>query len=88
MMATIILSHDVKDYAVWKPYFVGDKARRIQAGLEDIAFGTKSDDPKKVFMIFKGDPGIMEKMMNDPGLAEIMKKSGVISQPEVIILKS
>ncbi|MCX6227482.1 MAG: hypothetical protein NTV01_22560 [Bacteroidia bacterium] len=87
-MATIILSHDVKDFAVWKPTYDADSARRSNAGLQEIAVGTKSDNPNKVFMVWKGDPSAVDKMMHDPELAEVMKKSGVISAPEVIVVNS
>lgn len=87
-MATIILSHEVKDFAAWKPVYVADAARRASFGLVEVAVGTKSDNPKKVFMIWQGDPGAVEKMMQDPALAEVMKKAGVMSPPDVTIVNT
>jgi hypothetical protein len=87
-MATIILSHDVKDFKTWKPIYIADAARRINAGLVELAVGTKSDNPNKVFMIWKGDPAVVEKMLSDPDLAEVMKTAGVVSKPEVVIVNS
>ena len=87
-MATIILSHDVKDYASWKPHYDADAARRQNAGFKEIAVGTKSDDPKKVILIWEGDPTVLEGMLKDPELKERMEAAGVISPPEVTIVNT
>ena len=87
-MATIILSHDVKDYASWKPHYEADKARRQNAGFKEIAVGTKSDDPNKVIMIWDGDPAAIDSMLKDPDLKELMETAGVISPPEITIINS
>lgn len=60
-MAIIILNHDVRDFASWKPIYDGDAARRENAGFREIAVGTKSDNPNKVYMIWEGDPSLIEK---------------------------
>jgi hypothetical protein len=87
-MATIILHHDVQDYASWKPYYDADTTRRENAGFKEIAVGTEAGNPKRVYMIWKGDPGKIESMLNDPELADLMKKAGVISKPEVIVVNT
>lgn len=87
-MATIILYHDVKDFASWKPHYEGDSPRRKNAGFREIAVGTQSGKPNRVYMIWEGDPGKIEPMLNDPQLAEKMKEAGVISKPEVIVINS
>ena len=87
-MATIILSHDVKDYASWKPHYDSDVARRENAGFKELAVGTQSDNSNKVFMIWEGDPGVLEKMLQDPSLKAKMEEAGVVSKPEVIILNN
>ena len=87
-MATIILSHDVKEFALWKPHYDADAARRQNAGFKEIAVGTKSDDPKKVIIIWEGDPAAVEKMLKDPELKEKMDAAGVISPPEITIVNT
>ena len=87
-MATIIVSHDVEDFATWKPHYLADSARRTSAGLKELAYGTQSDNPHKVFVIWDGNPSVVEKMMNDTELAEKMKEAGVISEPEVLVINS
>jgi len=87
-MAIIIVSHDVKDFASWRPHYDGDVARRQNAGLKEIAVGTQSENPNKVFMIWEGNPAGLDKMLQDPGLKEKMEVAGVISQPEITIINT
>lgn len=87
-MATIILSHDVKDFEVWKPVYIADAPRRKAAGLKEVAVGTKAGNPNKVFMIWEGDPGAVEKMLHDPSLEEVMKNAGVVSMPELTVVNT
>ena len=87
-MATIILSHDVKDFASWKPHYDADSPRRDSLGFKEIAVGTQSDNPNKVFIIWDADPGAVDRMLKDPELKEKMEAAGVISAPEVTIIKT
>ena len=87
-MAIIIVNHDVKDFASWKPHYDSDVDRRANAGLKELAVGTKSDNPNSVYMIWEGDPSGLEKMMKDPELKAKMDDAGVISAPEVIVLNT
>jgi hypothetical protein len=87
-MAIIILNHDVKDFASWKHLYDADVDRRINAGFKELAVGTKSDNPNTVYMIWEGDPAILDKMMSDPGLKEKMDEAGVISPPEFTIVNT
>ena len=88
IMSIIILSHDVKDFASWKPHYDGDVARRENVGLKEIAVGTKSDDPNKVIMIWEGKSEGLDKMLQDPGLKEKMEVAGVLSPPEITIINT
>ena len=87
-MAIIILNHDVKDFASWKPHYDADSDRRINAGIKELAVGTKSDNPNKVFIIWEGDLAPLEKMLNDPELKEKMDEAGVISPPEITVINT
>jgi hypothetical protein len=87
-MATFILSHDVKDYATWKPLYDADSARRNEAGLKELAVGTQSDNPNKVYIIWEGETATVDQMMKDPDMEEKMKEAGVTSAPEITIINS
>jgi len=88
IMSTIILSHDVKDFASWKPHYDADSARRQNLGFKELAVGTQANNPKKVFVIWEADPDAVEQMLQDPELKEKMEAAGVISPPEVTIINS
>lgn len=87
-MAIIILNHEVKDFAAWKPHYDGDAQRRKQAGFKEVAVGTQSDNPKMVYMIWEGDPAAVTAMLADPELAAKMKTAGVVSAPEVVVVNT
>ena len=87
-MKTIILNHRVNNFGEWKKFYDSDTARRKNAGLREIAVGTKSDDRQEVYVVFQTENGAgIAQMMNDPELKEIMKKAGVIRGPEVVIVE-
>ena len=86
-MKTVILNHRVEDFARWKVIYDADAPRRINAGLKEIKVGTKADDANLVYMIFEAnDISKFLSMANDPDLKEAMKKAGVISEPEVVVI--
>ena len=88
-MATVILSHRVKDFEAWKPAYEADKARRDAAGLTEIAVGRKSGDPELVYMIWDAaDPSALQQMVSDPALQKVMQEAGVISTPELVLLEA
>lgn len=87
-MAIVILSHQVADYASWKPHYDGDSLRRKNAGIKDVFCGQKSDDPNLVYMIWETEnPESVDQMLGDPDLAKKMQEAGVISKPEVVVVK-
>jgi hypothetical protein len=87
-MAIIILNHDVKDFASWKPHYDADAPRRANAGFKEVAVGTKSDNPNTVYVIWEGDPALLDPMMKDPDLQAKMEQAGVISAPEITVVNT
>lgn len=87
-MSTIILSHEVKDFAAWKPIYESDAERRKSAGFTELAVGTQSDKPNNVIMIWDGEVDALNQMLQDPALKEKMEEAGVISAPEVTIINN
>lgn len=82
------MSHDVKDFASWKPIYDADAPRRINAGFKELAVGTKSDNPNSVYMIWEGDPAPLEHMLKDPELKAKMEEAGVISPPQFMVINT
>ena len=86
-MSTVILSHKVKDYAKWRPFFDADLKRRKGAGFKSEKVFRAADDPNHVYIVAEvSDPKIFSSMVNDPELAAIMKEAGVVSQPSAVVL--
>lgn len=87
-MSKVILSHRVKDYDSWKVKYDEDRPRRAAAGITDVAVGPRSDDPNMAYMIWDAkDPSVVNKMVNDPDLQRVMKDAGVISTPDLVVIR-
>ncbi len=86
-MVTVIIQHDVNNFAEWKKIFDADEPNRAKAGVNLIGLYTSVNNPNSVTMIFETPSAeIYEKIMSDPGRQEDMKKAGVISVPTATIL--
>jgi hypothetical protein len=86
-MVTVIVRHDVKDFAEWRKFFDADEPNRAKAGVKLLGLYTSVKNPNDVTMIFEApDAELYYKMMSDPQLQETMKKAGVISAPHASIL--
>jgi hypothetical protein len=86
-MATVILSHRVKDYAKWRPVFDSDSERRTRVGLKNVQVFRAQDDPNNIYIQAEvDDPSAWGKMANDPELRQKMEEGGVISQPTALVL--
>jgi len=78
------LSHKVRDYATWRPYYDTDEPRRAAHGIKTLRVFTEQGDPNNVFIYWEvQDPMEVKKMAQDPQLQEVIKKAGVIGIPEI-----
>ncbi len=88
-MKTVILSHKVKDYGQWRPFFDADIQRRKNFNIIGEKVYKSVEDPNHLYIRFEAnDSSAIDKLLNDPELAEKMEGAGVISKPEVTILES
>ncbi|MEO6133716.1 MAG: DUF3764 family protein [Ginsengibacter sp.] len=86
-MVTVIMQHEVKDFAQWKPIFDADEVNRVKAGVKQLGLYTSVKNPNDVTMIFEApDADVLDAFRSDPSLQEAMKKGGVISAPVVSVL--
>lgn len=86
-MVTVIIQHEVKDFAAWKKVFDADEPNRSHAGFKTIGLYTSVKNPNDVTVILEApDAGVVESMMNMPEMAETMKSAGVISAPVASVL--
>ncbi len=87
-MAYMLIKHKVEDFAKWKKAF--DEHARAREGAEIFAQQVLREikDPNNVFVICKIRS--VEKanaLSASPETKEIVKKAGVIGQPEVYFLQ-
>jgi quinol monooxygenase YgiN len=86
-MASMLIQHKVKDFAVWKKVY--DSAAELRASngeLSDQIFRDASD-PNKVTLIFKWNSlANAQKWAQSPELKAAMEKAGVDGPPNVYFL--
>lgn len=86
-MITVIMQHEVKDFAKWKEIYDADEPNRAEAGVKQLGLYTSVKNPNDVTMIFEA-PGIdvLESYTSNPRVQEEMKNAGVISVPVISVL--
>ena len=87
-MVTVILTHQVQDYANWKNGFDAGELLRSQNGITVSGVYTSVDDPNKVTIVTEF-PAVeaVHGFLNNPQLKEDMQKAGIVGAPEIKILK-
>jgi len=82
------VSHVVADYVKWKKGFDEDEPIRAEAGLELRSIATNADNPNIVHVIFAtNDIEKARDVITSVDLKKRMKEAGVISGPDLIVLK-
>jgi hypothetical protein len=78
------VTHNVKDYAKWRPVFDADSPNRKAAGLETIVVGRGVDSADRIIIVQKlSDVAKAKAFAADPKLKDAMAKGGVMSKPDV-----
>ena len=86
-MVTVIVQHEVRDFADWKKIFDTDEPSRAKEGVKLEGLYSSVGNPNDVTMIFTApDARSFEIMMGDPKRQEAMKEAGVIGPPSVSVL--
>jgi hypothetical protein len=86
-MVTLIVTHEVKNFADWKKAFEADGANRANAGFSLVGLYTAIDNGNMVTLIFTcPSMEVVNAMMGNPDFQETMKNAGVISKPDVKLL--
>ena len=89
MSTTLIVTHKVKDFASWKTAFDADETNRIHAGLRVKGLYQSIEDANEVTLISEADD--IEKvkaMFSSPDFQKVMQDAGVVSEPQIKLLKS
>ncbi len=78
------ISHTVKDYATWRPFFDTDSTLRKANGMENIVVGRGIDKTNSIMIALQvSDVKKAKDFAADPRLKKVMDKAGVISKPRV-----
>jgi hypothetical protein len=86
-MITIIIQHDVKDFAEWKKVFDADLPSLKKAGVKLLGLYTSVKDAHDVTLIFEAPSTELFDVLNsDPERQAAIKRAGVISAPVVKFL--
>ncbi|MDB5012272.1 MAG: hypothetical protein JWQ25_474 [Daejeonella sp.] len=86
-MVTVILSHEVADFAQWKVGFDAGEDFRSSLGVKTLGVYAAVDNPNSVSVITEfPNAEAVAGMMSNPELQASMKEAGVVGMPEVKIL--
>jgi quinol monooxygenase YgiN len=84
---TVIVTHEVKDYATWRKGYDADETNRQKAGFRVRGVYADVKNPNLVSIIGEfPSVAAAEAFTTSPKLKEVMEKAGVIGMPEVKIL--
>lgn len=80
----MIISHSVEDFDRWLSEYQSTDELRTSNGIIGHAANQSLDDPNLVVVYHQADSfNTLEAFMEQPGLADAMKRAGVTSEPEV-----
>ena len=86
-MASMLIQHQVKDYAAWKKVFDSALDMRTSNGELSAQVYRDASDPNKVTTINKWNSLVnAQKFAHSPELKTAMEKAGVVGAPNVSFL--
>jgi hypothetical protein len=82
MSTTLFARHHVNDYSTWRPVYDAAETIRSRYGVTSKRVFRDPKDPNEL-LITHEFPTLekAQSFLNDPALAEAMKKAGVTGQP-------
>jgi len=84
--SVLIITHEVKDFKVWKGFYDSDKPNRDKAGLVERFLVRDAERPNVVTVVFDApNAGAARTFTSNPALKEIMLKAGVMPPPNIAI---
>ena len=81
-----VISHPVKDYAVWKAVYDSAEPIRAKAGVTGAEVFHDPKDPNMMVIIHRFPTlEAMQAFLGDPGLKAAMEKGGVMAAPTAVV---
>jgi hypothetical protein len=85
-MITVILTHNVQDFDTWKEAFEAGQPLRSKHGIGIVSLHRGLQDRNQVTIVSEiASPQVLENFMADADQQAIMKNSGVIGAPTVLM---
>jgi heme-degrading monooxygenase HmoA len=86
-MASMMVQHTVKDFAVWKKVYDSNVALRTSNGELSNQVYRDAKDPNKLTVMFKWNSlANAQKFAQSPELKAAMEKAGVVGAPTMYFL--
>jgi hypothetical protein len=84
---TVVVTHEVKDYAAWRKGFDAHESGRTKAGFKvsGVYADVKNSNVVTIIGEFPGTASA-EAFFSSPDLKETMVKAGVVGKPDVKVL--
>jgi quinol monooxygenase YgiN len=83
--ASVVIDHDVEDYAAWKRAFDRHAATRRSAGVVVAHVNQDADNPNRVSVYLAGDDRAkLAAFVGDIALMATMREAGVTGPPHII----
>jgi quinol monooxygenase YgiN len=84
IMASMLIQHQVKDFAAWKKVFDSALDMRTSSGELSAQIFRDESDPNKLTVINKWNSmANAQKFAHSPELKAAMEKAGVVGQPSI-----
>jgi hypothetical protein len=83
-MATLMVQHQVRDYATWRTAFDAHEPSRVGAGITNGRVYCKAEDPNNLVLLFDLDDVAKAKAWTEgEDLKSAMQGAGVVGMPSV-----
>lgn len=80
----LMVEHRVADWEVWKRGFDADQDVQERYGATGYLLYRRQDDPNVVTVLMQfPSRELLEAFVNDPSLAEVMERAGVMGVPRM-----
>jgi len=87
-MATLLVRHDVKDYAKWKVVYDGFESFRKEHGVRGARVLRNTTKPNEIVVLHEFDEMRKAKSFaNSKELKEAMHRGGVTGKPDIYFLR-
>lgn len=87
-LAGVIVRHEVKDFAAWKPIFDQHGEARAKAGVLGHAVNRSQQNPNVVVVYLQAESlDALRAFAGSPDLKQAMQAAGVVSAPELTFVQ-